>query len=142
MPGWGSEGQARGGKPAGGWVYYDPEFYGPRQAGFWQADTCNARLGNDHSGMTTVAFDIRKSRQAEFKRYTGKHVGRRLCVVLCGWIIAAPVIVRPVATSVEVPVSDHLDEAVYLLHHFRHAALPMRVFLESNIEMRDGDGAR
>lgn len=88
---------------AGLWTYEDPRWFGGDKPGFTAAAVCDARGGVDQwTGGRVVQYRVRKEWQRRFYRYTKRHVGRPMALVVGGEIWTAPRINEALMESVQI----------------------------------------
>ncbi|MEZ4632920.1 MAG: protein translocase subunit SecD [Deinococcales bacterium] len=88
------------------------------------------RVGNATVGGTIVLFDVKGPFQAEFSRFTGNNLGRRMAIVLDGKVMSAPQLNGAISSSGQIEGFADLTEAGDLALVLRSGSLPINLKVE------------
>ncbi len=90
-------------------------------------DLKTARVGNGEHGEPNVEFTLNPRGAAHFKEETGRHIGRRLAIVLDEQVVSAPLIEQSVGAEGQIRGGFTIEEADELAKVLRAGALPARM---------------
>jgi preprotein translocase subunit SecD len=114
--------EGRGDAPGEGAIYLVR-----RQAILTGRELRTARVGVDEHGRPNVEFTLKPEAAARFQRETGRHVGRRMAIVLDDRVISAPVIEQAIGASAQIRGRFSVLEADELAKLLRAGALPAKM---------------
>jgi preprotein translocase subunit SecD len=98
-----------------------------REAFITGRDLKTARASVGERGEPNVQFTLNASSAARFREETGRHIGRRLAIVLDERVISAPVIEQPVGAEGQIRGRFTAAEADELAKVLRAGALPAQM---------------
>jgi preprotein translocase subunit SecD len=98
-----------------------------REAFITGRDLKTARASVGERGEPNVHFTLNASSAARFREETGRHIGRRLAIVLDERVISAPVIEQPVGAEGQIRGRFTAAEADELAKVLRAGALPAQM---------------
>lgn len=121
---------------AGGTIYYEPVFI--ERFVQMKGDTvAGSHARTDQYGAPYVSLDLTPEGGKEFFEVTRDNVGRRLAIVLDGWLYSAPNLNEAIAGgSAQITGSFTMEEVTSLVNALRSGSLsvPIRVDMEQQIE--------
>ena len=130
----------------GGWLYFDPDWYGAGRRGFSGRDVKNVSRGEDQLGGKAVNYEISRDRQGDFEDYTQKFIDHAKCLVLNDEIWSNPTIQSALSDSVQITgggTGFTEEDQTWLIDCLQSGSLRLRPSLQSedNVEATLGDEA-
>jgi preprotein translocase subunit SecD len=98
-----------------------------RQAVITGRDLKTVRVGVGDHGEPVVGFSLKPQAAVHFERETGRHLGRRLAIVLDERVVSAPAIEEPVGAQGQIRGRFTAEEADDLAKILRAGALPAQM---------------
>ena len=95
-----------------------------REAVITGRDLKNARTGVDQNNQPNVEFTLKPAGGEKFGRATGQNVGKRLAVILDGFVESAPTIQSKIVDNGEITGIGDREESEILAKVLRAGALP------------------
>lgn len=122
----------------GGWLFFDPEWYGQDLKGFTGRDIGNVRRGVGSMGDRAVNYTVNRDRQGDFYDYTNKYVKKAKCLVLNDQVWSNPVIRTALSDSVQITGGGQgflKEEQDWLIDCLQSGSLKLRPVIESEEEI-------
>ena len=121
----------------GGWVYYDPDYYGGGKKGFDGSAISRVQRSQDRLGGKAVSYDINSLRQGEFEEYTQRHVNTPMCIVLNDEIWTNPNITTALRDNVQITRGGGFTEAeqLFMINGLQAGSLQLRPVFEGSVQV-------